>query len=217
MYVLVADDDPVSRTLVSRHVRNWGYEPLVAQDGAEAWELILTSDRAMLAILDWSMPHLDGVEVCRRVRSLPTGRLVHAILLTGRASRDDVLAGLQAGADDYLTKPFDPQQLYARLQVGARILALQQSLADRVRDLERALTSVKQLQGLLPMCSYCKCIRDDRNYWMQLEHYLAAHSEAQVSHGICPRCFASIVEPQLEALRLSLPKPQATVACVTEG
>lgn len=217
MYVLIADDDPVSRMLVTCHVRNWGYDPLVAEDGAEAWELILTSDRAVLAILDWAMPHLDGLEVCRRVRSLPSERLVHAILLTGRSARDDVIAGLRAGADDYLTKPFDPQELYARVQTGARILTLQQSLADRVRDLEAALANVKQLQGLLPMCSYCKCIRDDRNYWMRLEHYLATHSDAQVSHGICPGCYASIVEPQLQALRNCFPQTQTTVACAADS
>src|SRR4051794_32874940 len=208
MHVLIADDDPISRRLVSRHLRNWGYEPILAGDGGEAWELILTSDRAMLAILDWSMPRLDGAQVCQRVRSLPAGRLIHAILLTSRNERGDVIAGLKAGADDYLTKPFDPEELYARIQTGVRILTLQQSLADRVRDLEVALINVKQLQGLLPMCSYCKCIRDDHNYWTEVEHYLAAHSDAQFSHGICPGCYARIVEPQIQALRRGAPPPQ---------
>jgi CheY-like chemotaxis protein len=199
--VLIADDDPISRTLVLRHLRKWGYSPQVAHDGGEAWDLILTCDRAVLAVLDWSMPRLDGLEVCRRARSLPAGRLFHAVLLTARSSRDDVMAGLNAGADDYLTKPFDPEELYARVQTGVRLLGLQQSLADRVRELEEALANVKQLRGLLPMCTYCKCIRDDKNYWTEVEHYLADHSTAQFSHGICPACYARVVEPQMQALR----------------
>ena len=199
--VLIADDDPISRTLVLRHLRRWGYSPQVAHDGGEAWELILTCDRAVLAILDWSMPRLDGLEVCRRARALPAGRPVHALLLTAHCSRDDVIAGLDAGADDYLTKPFDPEELYARVRTGMRLLGLQQNLADRVRELEEALANVKQLQGLLPMCTYCKCIRDDKNYWTQVEHYLADHSTAQFSHGICPACYSRVVEPQLQALR----------------
>jgi CheY-like chemotaxis protein len=210
MHVLIADDDPISRKLVTRHLRTWGYDPLVAHDGGEAWELILTCDRAMLAILDWSMPRLDGPNVCQRIRSLPAGRLVHAILLTAHTSRGDVIAGLKAGADDYLTKPFDPDELYARIQTGVRILSLQQSLADRVRDLREALSKVKQLQGLLPTCSYCKCVRDDKNYWTEVEHYLAAHSEAQFSHGICPGCYARIVEPQIQALRRGSAHAQLT-------
>src|SRR5687768_3679426 len=99
MHVLVADEDPICRRLVSRHLSNWGYEALIARDGEEAWGLLLTSDRAVLAILDWSMPKLDGPDICARIRSLPAGRIIHAILLTGRTTHQDIITGLKAGAD----------------------------------------------------------------------------------------------------------------------
>jgi CheY-like chemotaxis protein len=201
MNVLVADDDPIYRKLLSAHLLRWGHEAAVAHDGADAWRRIEGSTGSLFAILDWSMPGADGIELCRRVRLLPAGRIVYVMLLTARTAREDIIAGLEAGADDYLTKPFDPGELFARFQVGARMLRLQQSLADRVRELEAALASVSQLQGLLPMCCYCKCIRNDENYWEQVEHYIAAHSELQFSHGICPGCYDKIVAPQLQALR----------------
>ncbi len=107
------------------------------------------------------------------------------------------MAGLDSGADDYITKPFDRDELQARINVGLRMAALQQSLAERVADLEEALKRVKQLQGLLPICCYCKCIRNDGNYWQRVEEYIGEHSDAQFSHGICPKCFDTVVKEQL--------------------
>jgi phosphoserine phosphatase RsbU/P len=138
------------------------------------------------------MPELDGPEVCRRVRrDLPLANM-YLVLLTARESRGDLVVGLDAGADDYITKPFDAEELRARVQVGVRVLALQERLAERVADLQTALAKVKQLRGLLPICSYCKRIRGDDQYWQQLEGYIAEHSDAQFSHGICPTCYAAV-------------------------
>ena len=138
------------------------------------------------------MPELDGPEVCRRVRrELPLANM-YLMLLTARESRGDLVAGLDAGADDYITKPFDAEELRARVQVGVRVLTLQKSLAERVEELQAALSNVKQLRGLLPICSYCKRIRGDDQYWQQLEGYIAEHSDAQFSHGICPTCYAAV-------------------------
>jgi len=176
-----------------------GYVTVVAGNGAEAWTLLQDEDAPRLAILDWMMPGMDGPEVCRRARAAPRTPPPYIILLTTRDSRADVVAGLDAGADDYMAKPFDREELRARVGVGVRMVELQQSLADRLRDLEDALARVKQLQGLLPICSYCKKIRDDGNYWNQVETYISAHSGAQFSHGICPDCFEKFVRPQLEA------------------
>lgn len=145
-----------------------------------------------LAILDWMMPGMDGPDVCRRVREERPDANMYLLLVTAREGRSDVVAGLDAGADDYIIKPFDPEELRARIAVGVRVLGLQQKLAERVAELQTALSNVKQLRGLLPICSYCKRIRGDDQYWMQVEGYIAEHSEAQFSHGICPSCYATI-------------------------
>ncbi len=134
------------------------------------------------------------------IRACPRTVPTYVILLTALGGRQNVIQGLHAGADDYITKPFDREELRARLEVGRRIVELQRSLAERVRQLEVALARVKQLQGLVPICSYCKKIRNDRNYWQQLESYLSDHSEAQFSHGICPECYERFVRPELDKL-----------------
>jgi response regulator RpfG family c-di-GMP phosphodiesterase len=146
------------------------------------------------------MPGLDGPEICRRLRRIDTSTPTYVILLTSRDASADIVEGLRAGADDYLTKPPHEEELVARVNVGARVVALQQTLADRVRRLEEALSNVKQLQGLLPMCSYCKRIRDDQNYWQQVESYISVHSGVQFSHSYCPDCYEKYVKPQLDAL-----------------
>jgi DNA-binding response OmpR family regulator len=199
--ILIAEDDPVSRRLLEATLTRWGHQVLIAEDGAAAWTALAAADAPPLAILDWMMPKLDGVDVCRRLRAELPERPVYVILLTAKGAREDLVTGLQAGADDYVTKPFDRTELRARVDVGIRVVTLQQRLADRVRDLEDALRRVKKLRGLLPMCSYCKKIRNDQNYWQQVEAYVAEHAEVQFSHGICPACRETVVRPQLEALR----------------
>ena len=196
--VLVADDDRIARRMLEVILGEWDYEPVVVRDGLAAWEVLQQADGPRIALLDWLMPGMDGVEVCRRVRALPTRQPPYLILLTVRDSRRDVVSGLEGGADDYVIKPFDQAELRARLQTGLRILRLQHGLAEQLRKSEEALALVKQLQGLLPICSYCKKIRDDQNYWRQVEDYIAAHSEVRFSHGICPGCWEAAILPQLE-------------------
>jgi len=179
------------------YLTRWGYQVVVATDGAEAWRVLDSSDAPKLAILDWMMPLMDGAEICRKVREASRVSPAYLILLTARDDNEDVVKGLDAGADDYVTKPFNRDELRARVRVGVRVAELQTSLADRVSELERALTGVKQLQGLLPICCYCKKIRDDRNYWQQVEGYISEHSQAQFSHGICPDCYEKLVKPEL--------------------
>jgi len=186
--VLIAEDEIVSRRLLESALPRWGYDVITATDGEEAWALLQEPDAPTIMVLDWLMPRLDGVEICRRIRAHPRLSSVYIILLTSRAAVEDVVQGLEAGANDYITKPFDAAELRARMQVGVRVVNLQTTLAERVREVEEALSRVKQLQGLLPICSYCKKIRDDQNYWHQVESYVGKHTDARFSHGICPEC-----------------------------
>ncbi len=200
MRLLLADDDALYRRLLERTLAGWGYAVEAVWDGAAAWEALRAEGAPRLALLDWMMPGLDGPEVCRRVRAMPTAEPPYLILLTSRESKEDIVAGLRSGANDYVTKPFDRAELEARLAVGRNVLGLQASLAARVRELEQALAQVKQLQGLLPICSYCKKIRGDQNYWHQVESYIARHTEAKFSHGICPDCWTRVLRPQLQQM-----------------
>jgi phosphoserine phosphatase RsbU/P len=190
MRVLIAEDEIVSRLLLESILREWGYEVVSASDGREAWDALQAPDAPRLAILDWQMPGLDGLEVCRRARATPATESLYLLLLTGKGGTENVVAGLRAGANDYIAKPFDLDELSARLSVGRRVVELQQSLAERVAELERTLTQVKTLQGLIPICAWCKKVRNDANYWQQVEDYIGEHSDARFSHGICPDCFA---------------------------
>jgi phosphoserine phosphatase RsbU/P len=195
--VLVADDDPVSRRLIQATLESWGHPVTVAQDGDIAWATLASPDAPRMAILDWMMPGMDGPEICRKARAGVQTAGFYLILLSARDTRQDLLAGLEAGANDYLTKPFDQNELRARVGVGLRILELQKKLANRVIELELAMAQVKRLRGLLPICMYCKKIRNDSNYWQQVDSYIRDHSEAEFSHGICPDCYEKFVKDQL--------------------
>lgn len=223
MRILAAEDDAVTRRMLQAALGKWGHEVTLTANGSEAWDVLQQPDAPSLLILDWLMPGIDGVEICRRVRQRdeligatvksPTSNVegrgssveghcrlstlgprhsaippAYIILLTSRSGKDDIVEGLQAGADDYVTKPFDHAELRARVQVGARVVQLQSVLAARVRELEEAMSSVKTLEGLLPICCYCNKIRDDGNYWHRVESYITGRANVRFSHGICPDC-----------------------------
>ena len=188
MRILIADDDPVQRHAMRTQLGRWKYEPLVFNDGKQAWRALQEPNPPALAVFDWNMPGMDGVDLCREVREAPALAGMYIILLTSNQEQKDKVVGLESGADDYITKPFHWDELRARLRAGERIVTLQQTLAARVEELQEALVNVKKLSGLLPICAYCKRIRDNQDYWMQVEKYLAENSEAQFSHGICPDC-----------------------------
>jgi sigma-B regulation protein RsbU (phosphoserine phosphatase) len=200
MKVLVAEDDAFYSRILQSVLRD-EYEVLVAEDGNRAWKILQSEEAPRLALLDWQMPGLDGLEVCRKVRANPAMDGFYLVIATVRQSLNDVLAGFEAGASDYITKPFHAQELRARLRVGGRVIELQAALASRVAQLQDALSRVKQLQGLLPICSYCKRIRDDHDYWQQVETYMSEHSQATFTHGICPECYEKFFKTELEELR----------------
>jgi phosphoserine phosphatase RsbU/P len=200
MRILIAEDDELSRRMLEVTCRSWGFDPVPVSDGEAAWELLQQNEAPSIVLLDWMMPGIDGLEVLRRVRAQGSAKPAYIILLTARGSREDVVRGLLAQADDYVTKPFDHHELHARVQAGVRIIELQQALAERLTELENALSRVSRLQGLLPICAYCKRIRNDRNYWQRVESYIAEHSEAEFTHSVCPQCYETIVKPEINEL-----------------
>jgi sigma-B regulation protein RsbU (phosphoserine phosphatase) len=211
MRILIADDDPISAKVLASTLTPDAFDVTIAHDGAQALEILRRPDSPPIAILDWMMPHLEGPEVCRLLRADAARARRYLILLTSRDAREDVVAGLDAGADDYLVKPFHQGELRARVSVGARVLALQEGLAARVEELRTALADVKQLSGLLPICSYCKAIRSDENYWQQVEGYVMQHSDAQFTHGVCPPCFAEISKELADLSKKGGPKGRLSI------
>jgi sigma-B regulation protein RsbU (phosphoserine phosphatase) len=198
MKILIAEDDPISGRVLETNLVSWGYEVVSTLNGAQAWAEFQKADAPRLAILDILMPEMSGLEVCRKVRQMPNSSPPYIILLTAKKKKEDVVAGIEAGANDYLTKPIYLEEFRVRLEVGVRMVELQQSLAKRVRDLEEALAHVRQLQGILPICSYCKKIRDDQNYWHQVENYISTYSDTRFSHSVCPDCYRAEAESQFQ-------------------
>lgn len=176
MKVLIADDDRTSRALLHGAVLKLGHEVHEAAGGAEAWEALKTVP-ARIIVSDWVMPGMDGLELCRRVRGEPAAPYRYFILMTGRMLGDAHHAkAIEAGVDDYLVKPVDLESLRMRLLVASRIVALN----ERVRTLE----------GILPMCAYCRRIRVEGGSYQSLEDFVSDKTPAQFSHGVCPECAA---------------------------
>ena len=173
MRILVADDDDFSRTLLTHVLEGLGHEVTAVADGEAAWVAVRREYYPVL-ITDWMMPGISGPELCRLIRETQRDRYTYVIVLTVRGGKESYLEGMRAGADDFVTKPFDEEQLAARLAVAERILGLHRH--------------VNRLEGLLPICSYCKRIRDDQRQWQQIESYVSARTETLFSHGICPEC-----------------------------
>lgn len=149
MRVLIAEDDPVSRLMLEATLEEWEHEVVVTSDGMRALSALQEKHAPPLAILDWMMPGMDGPEICRQLRLTPTSTPVYILLLTAKNSKEEIVAGLHAGANDYLTKPFDREELKVRVQVGARIVELQRSLAERVQELEEAIVERKRAEEAL--------------------------------------------------------------------
>jgi len=187
--VLIAEDDALSRRLLQSNLDHAGHEVLTTCDGAEAWEALRTEDGPRLAVLDWMMPRMDGVEVCRRVRGAGRNDYVYLILLTARSQPEDRVEGFEAGADDYLTKPFDSAELRSRVAVGARILTWHEELEQKVERFRRAAAGRDGLNGILPICVHCKKIRDEEE-WHCLESFIEQRSTAEFTHSLCAECLA---------------------------
>jgi len=201
MKVLIAEDDEVSRRILEYWLKKWGYNVIIAQNGQQAWEILNKDNAPRMAILDWMMPVMNGLEVCRLVRERWDKGYIYIIMLTAKDTKYDIIEALDAGADDYINKPYYQGELQSRIKAGRRIIELEKALSRKIKSLEEALNHVKQLQGLLPICSYCKKVRDDNNYWHQVEEYISNYSDAKFSHGICPDCFEKYAKADLEEFK----------------
>ncbi len=185
--ILLAEDDPATLMLVEDALKSLDYQVATAGDGIEAWETFDRDPRRII-ISDWNMPGIDGLEFCRRVRARPSTSYAYFILLTAEDnSPTNYLAAIDAGIDDFLTKPMDKIVLRSRLHVAERILGY--------------TSEISELRKMMPICSYCKKIRQDEDYWEQVEAYVQRATGTLFSHGICPDCYETIALPQLEAFK----------------
>lgn len=190
--ILIAEDDNISRRLLSASLQKWGYELTVACDGTEAVAAFQADPDISMAILDWMMPGMEGPEVCRHIKGARNQSFTYVIMLTAMTAKEDIVKALSTGADDYIAKPWDASELEARIRAGFRIIELETSLRKKILHLENALEQVEQLKGILPICAWCKKIRDDSDYWHSVEEYVEKYSRATFSHGICPDCVDSM-------------------------
>ena len=189
MRILIADDEFVPRRVLEATLKRAGHEVIACADGNEAIRDYIAGPKPSVAILDWDMPGLSGLELCKRLRARQSEAYIYIIMLTARDTTEDVVAGFDAGADDFVSKPFQADELMARIRAGERIVKLETALAAKVQELETTKGHVEQLQGILPICMHCHKIRNDDAAWEKVESYIASRSQAQFSHCLCADCF----------------------------
>lgn len=185
--VLVVDDRQADRTLLTEILVREGYDVRPFESG----ELALASVAAQppqLILLDIQMPEMDGFEVFRRLKAREESRDIPIMFISAATEMENKLTGLRLGAVDFVTKPFQREELLARVRTHVELSLLRSQLAQQTADLRDALAKVKTLSGFIPICASCKKIRDDQGFWNQIERYISEHSDAQFSHGICPDC-----------------------------
>ena len=195
--ILLAEDEEHSRRILAHYLTVWGYEVTEARDGLEAAAVLAAQDSPAIALVDWVMPGMEGVEVCAHLRQQRDRPYTYLILLTAKADKQEVAAGLEAGADDYVVKPCELSELRARIKVGERMVQLERALARQVVELRETLDHVRQLKELIPICAWCKRVRDDEDYWHNIEEYLHVHTGSDFTHGICPHCLEAVRKSEL--------------------
>ncbi len=185
--VMVVDDDPMNLDIMLLYLEEWGFHTLIAQNGERALQQ-LAHGQPDVMLLDVMMPGLDGFETCRRMKAREATAQIPVIFMTALDDLEHKVKGFQVGAVDYITKPFQQEEVLARVRTHATLRTLQKNLEKKNRQLEQALAQVTRLSGLLPICANCKKIRNDKGYWEDVTVYVRQHSEADFSHGICPDC-----------------------------
>jgi len=185
--VLIVDDVPKNLQVLGNILRKKDYNIAAATSGKQALDMVekILPD---LILLDIMMPDIDGFQVCEKLNASKRSKDIPVIFLTAKTSTEDIVKGFEVGAVDYLTKPFNSSELLARAHTHIELKKARDKERDLILKLKDALIKVKQLSGLIPICSRCKKIRDDEGYWQRVEEYLESHSEAQLTHSLCPEC-----------------------------
>ena len=195
--VLVVDDDPDILFVTSRVLKKAGYQTFTADSGKTAMEAVRTIVPDLI-LMDVVMPDAEGPELCRRIKDDPNFRGIYVLLTSGaRVESEEQAEGLDSGADGYIARPLSNRELLARMDSLVRILRAERERDQLITELKKAISEIKRLSGLLPICSHCKKIRDDKGYWSQIESYIRDHSDAEFSHSICPDC-AKIHYPEFD-------------------
>lgn len=189
MKILIAEDEFTTRTMVQVSLESWGYDVLDASNGEEAIALFQRGKRPRIVILDWEMPEVDGLEACQRIKELNPEDPPYVILLTGRDSQKDILTGFDAGADDYITKPFSSEELRARVRVAERLVRTQDMLNASVTELKTVLDQLEALQGSVVVCPECHNIeREEDASWHDLTSLTENGGDSRFVSVVCPAC-----------------------------
>ena len=187
MKILIAEDNPLTRQILADRMEKLGHEVRVTENGAEAWEWVQI-ERPQIILTDWDMPEMNGIDLSRKIRESDFPGYIYILMLSSTfTTKDHFYEAMEAGIDDFLNIPYQPRELMVRLRVAERIV--------------RYTQEIRQLQRLLPICMYCKKIRDDGDFWQEIEGYFRQHMETTFSHGICPECYDSQVGPELQRLK----------------
>jgi CheY-like chemotaxis protein len=203
--VLIAEDHAVTRQALQTLLERHGFRVMLAATGTEARDILQGFDPPNLALIDWMLPGMSGLELCRALRARGPEHYIYFIVVTARDTVSDLSEAFAAGADDFIRKPFEPVELLARLKSGQRIIELEHRLAGRVEEIEKVLERVRTLQRLLPICMYCKRVRKDPTYWQEIDEYIHLQTGTDFSHGICPDCMAAVQVGARVGLRPELP------------
>ena len=200
MKILIVEDDAIAGAVLEASLKALGHEVELVVNGTDGWNRFRGETRR-LVISDWKMPGLDGLELCRRIRERG-GDYTYFILLSNLAnSAENLDQAMAAGADDFLSKPVKTSELKARLHVAERIL--------------NYATLVRQLQEIIPICGYCRKMRDDKNYWSQVEEYISKQTGSEFSHGVCPDCYQRVLVPEMLKMGVE-PPPHPEARRVTK-
>lgn len=195
MNVLVVEDDRYSRETLCQILELFGHASVPAINGRDALRHFV-KQKPDIVITDWLMPDTDGIELCKRIRAFEDEDYTFVVMVSAKNRKEDMLQAMEAGVDDFMSKPFHREELRLRLTNAERVLTLQRSLAERIQELEAAREQVQELQGFLPICAYCKNVRNDSDFWQGIEHYISERSDQLVfSHCICPACVEKHVKP----------------------